>query len=70
MAIVKQPTINPTNKLTAVTVATAVTEVARILLTHFAPEFADPALWAALQPVIVFAVGWMVHDSPNIIVEQ
>jgi hypothetical protein len=66
--IVNQPSVNPTNKLSAAVVGAAVVEVARALLNHFAPDFAQPELWTALTPVIIFFCGWFVPDAPNVVV--
>lgn len=66
---ISQPTINPTNKLTAATIGIAVVEVLRVALQNFAPEWSDPTMWTALSPVIVFACGWFIKDAPNVSVE-
>lgn len=66
--IVNQPSVNPTNKLSAAVVGAAVVEVARAVAAHFFPDFAQPELWTALSPVIVFACGWFVSDAPNVVV--
>lgn len=63
---VSQPTANPTRKLSAATIALAVVELAWVLLVNFAPAFADPNLKAALTPLVVFLVGYMVKDEPNV----
>jgi hypothetical protein len=65
METVTQATPNPTNKLTAAVVGVAVVEVLRTLLTNYAPQWSDPALWTALSPLIVFACGWFIKDAPN-----
>ena len=65
---VNQPTINPTNKLTAATIGIAVVEVMRVVVGNLAPEWSDQALWPALSPIIVFACGWFVKDEPNVMV--
>lgn len=66
--IVNQPSRNPTNKLTAAVVGSAVVEVLRALANHFFPDFAQPELWTALAPVIVFGCGWFISDAPNVVV--
>lgn len=66
MTTVVQPSLNPTNKLTAAVVGVAITEVARTLLANLAPGWSDPAMWTALSPIIVFACGWFVKDAPNV----
>jgi hypothetical protein len=65
---VSQPSINPTRKLSAAVIATAVLELLRVGLGHFLPGTFDPAFWAAMSPVFIFAVGWFVKDEPNVVV--
>lgn len=66
--VVTQPSANPTRKLSAAVVGSAVVEVCRALLTHFAPDFAQPELWTALSPVVIFMCGWFISDAPNVVV--
>jgi hypothetical protein len=66
---VSQPTNNPTNKLAAATVGAAVAEVTRVVVGHMWPDFADPAMWTALTPLIVFGFGWFMSDAPNMVVK-
>lgn len=68
MLTVNQPTINPTNKLTASVIAVAVIEIARVLVMNFLPSFNDAGLWTALSPIAVFAVGYFIKDEPNVVV--
>lgn len=63
---VSQPTLNPTRKLSAATIALALVELAWVLLVNFAPSYADPNLKAALTPVVVFLVGYVVKDDANV----
>lgn len=67
MATINQPTINPTNKLTASVVAVAVIELARVLVHNFLPGFDDAGLWTALSPVAVFLVGYFIKDEANVV---
>lgn len=67
---VNQPSANPTRKLSAATIALAVVELAWVLLINFAPSFADPNLKAAVTPLVVFLVGYMVKDAPNVDLSQ
>lgn len=64
-SLVPQPNMNPTRKLSAAVIATAGMELARFLVQHFAPTFYDPALWSAMTPIVVFAVGYAVKDADN-----
>lgn len=65
---VNQGSINPTRKLSAAVIATAVLELLRVALGHFLPGTFDPAFWAAMSPVFIFGVGWFVKDEPNVVV--
>ena len=64
--LVKQPTLNPTRKLSAVVIATAVLEIARVTFSALYPGLFDAAYWAAMQPIAVFAVGYFVKDEANV----
>lgn len=66
MATVNQPNVAPTNKLTAAIVAAAISQVAGLATRNLAPHWYDPTVWAALEPILIFAVGWLVPDRPNI----
>ena len=63
---VNQPTINPTRKLTSAVIATAALEITRVLAGHFLPGVFDPAFWLAVSPLVVFGVGYLVKDEPNV----
>ena len=63
---VSQPSANPTNKLTAATVAAALHSVFGLVLRNLAPEWYEPDVMAATLPILVFAIGWLVPDSPNV----
>lgn len=66
---VTQPSSNPTNKLAAATIGAAVAEVLRVVVGHIWPDFADPSMWTALSPIIVFAFGWFTSDHANMVVK-
>lgn len=68
--LINQPSANPTNKLTAAVVAAAVVSLARAISSHFWPEFADQSLWDALLPIAVYLSGYLIKDSPNVVVVQ
>lgn len=68
MATIIQPTINPTNKLTASVVAVAILEIVRVLVHNFLPGFDDAALWPAIAPIAVFIVGYFIKDEANVVV--
>jgi hypothetical protein len=64
--VIQPSPVNPTNKLGAATITVAIIELARFLVQHFAPDYYDAALWSALTPIIMFAVGYLVKDEANI----
>jgi len=63
---VKQPSVNPTNKLTAAVIGAAACQVTRTVLANVAPGWADEAMWIALEPIIIFACGWFTKDEANV----
>ncbi|TPK96389.1 hypothetical protein FJ934_09585 [Mesorhizobium sp. B2-4-12] len=65
MATVIQPTIRPTNKLTAATIAAAAVSVSGVFVRNIWPAWYDAETWATLLPIAVFAVGYLVKDAPN-----
>ena len=65
MATVIQPSIRPTNKLTAATIAAAVVSVFGVFVRNVWPPWYDAETWATLLPIAVFAVGYLVKDEPN-----
>lgn len=66
--MVTQPTINPTNKLTAATIAAALVSFSGLVVRNLAPTWYDEAVWASLTPLLIFVVGWFVPDQPNVVV--
>lgn len=65
MATVTQPSVKPTNKLTAAVVASAVTETARVVLDIFYPNTFDGPFWVAISPLVLFGVAWFIKDEDN-----
>ena len=65
MVSVTQPTRKPTNKLTAATMAALMVSVVQLSVRNLAPEWHDEAVFAALMPVAVGLVGYVVKDAPN-----
>lgn len=68
MATVAQPNGVPTNKLSAAVIASAVAAMSGLVVRNLAPGWYDPDVWAACTPILVFIVGWLVPDRPNIVV--
>jgi hypothetical protein len=65
MATITQPTMRPTNKLTAATIAAAAVSISGVFVRNLWPSWYDPQAWATLLPIAVFAVGYLVKDAPN-----
>lgn len=63
-----QPSINPTNKLTAAVVSVFTIEVVRLIANNIWPGAADESLWVAAQPIGVFVAGWFIKDDANVAV--
>lgn len=65
MATVKQPTINPTNKLTAATIVAAAVPLAGLIVRNLWPSWYDETVWAGMTPILVMAIGYFVKDEAN-----
>lgn len=65
---IDQPSVNPTNKLSAAVVASAVVGVAGLALKNLYPEWYDPEVMLSVTPVIVWASGYVIRDKPNVVV--
>jgi hypothetical protein len=65
---VNQASANPTNKLTAATVASAFMGVLALALKNLFPEWYDPETMLALSPIVAYVAGWLIRDKPNITV--
>jgi len=63
MAAVNQPSMKPTKKLTAATAAAAALSVSGLVVRNLWPEWYDAAVWSALTPIAVFALGYVVRDE-------
>ena len=65
MEPVSQPTPNPTRKLAAATIAAAAVSISGLVVRNLWPTWYDPEVWAAMTPIVIFAVGYFVKDMPN-----
>lgn len=65
---INQPSANPTVKLTTATIAAAVVSVLGLVLRNLWPAWYDAEVLAAATPLIIFALGYVVKDQPNILV--
>lgn len=70
MATVDQPTANPTNKLTAATLAGAAMAIISLILRNKLPEWYDPDVMVALSPVVAFLAGYLIRDHATTVVVQ
>lgn len=62
---VKQPTANPTNKLTAAMVASVVMELSKLIVKNVWPQYYEEALWVALTPLAIVGAGYFIRDTAN-----
>lgn len=69
-ALTTQPTNNPTRKLTAAIVATAVVAIAHNLVDIWWPDLFRAEVWNAIYPVVVWAAGYVVKDEATMVVVQ
>lgn len=65
---VAQLSANPTNKLSAATIASAIVALANAIVSKYWPEYADPTIWAAIYPLAGFIAGYMTRDKANVAV--
>jgi hypothetical protein len=63
MATIHQPSARPTNKLAAATIAAALSSVSGLVVRNFWPQWYDESVWAAVTPVLVLALGYVVKDE-------
>ncbi len=66
---VSQPSPMPTRKLGSAVIATIIMELARVIVSNIWPSWFDANLWAALTPLVVLLVGYVVKDNPNIVAD-
>lgn len=69
-ATVVQPTANPTRKLSAAVIGAAFMAVAGLIVKNAAPDWYDPDVFAAITPIVIFALGYYVRDRPNVVIEE
>ena len=68
--LIDQPRANPTRKLSAAVLGAAMMAVAGLIVKNAAPGWYDPEVFAALTPVVIFALGYYVRDRPNVAVSE
>lgn len=66
MGTVNQLSALPTNKLTAATLGAAALSVSGLIVRNLAPEWYDADVWLSMTPLVVFALGYIVKDKPNV----
>jgi hypothetical protein len=67
---VTQSSPNPTRKLSASVIATAVVALGQVLGDTFLPGTFDGKFWLAMFPIAAYAAGYFVKDDANIVVHQ
>lgn len=65
---VNQPSVNPTNKLSAAVVGSAAVGVVGLYLRNKLPGWYDPDLMLTVTPIVVWASGFVIRDKPNVVV--
>ena len=63
---VKQPSLRPTNKLTAAMISASLAGVVKAFVVQSYPDFADPTIWEPMPYLIGILVGYFVKDAPNV----
>lgn len=66
MPTVKQPSVNPTNKLTAATAAAGIMALVGLVLKNLAPGWYDPEALMSITPLAVLVFGYFIKDQPNV----
>lgn len=63
-----QPSMNPTRKLSAATVTSALMAVSGLVVQNLWPTWFDAVVWLAMTPVVTLAVGWFIKDDAQVVV--
>ena len=66
MDTINQPSSQPTNKLTAATLAAAIIPAWGLIMRNLAPDWYDPELMLAMTPIVVYLCGYLIKDEPNV----
>lgn len=69
MKTVSQPSMRPTNKLTAAMASASVAGIIKAIVVNQWPHLADPAIWEPLPYIVGFAFGYFTKDRPNTVAE-
>ncbi len=62
---VNQPSARPTNKLTAATIGALTVSLVDLGVRNLASDWHDPNVTAALLPIVVGVLGYVIKDAPN-----
>lgn len=57
---------NPTNKLTAAMVASFAVELLKLIISNVWPDWYNEALFVAMSPIAIIAVGYFIKDEANV----
>lgn len=67
---VNQPSSQPTNKLTAATLGAALVPALGLILRNAFPNWYDPDVLLGMTPIVVYLLGYLIKDDPNITIIQ
>ena len=65
-----QPSSQPTNKLTAATLAAALVPATGLILRNVFPDWYDPDVMIGMTPIMVYLFGYFIKDEPNVVLAQ
>lgn len=65
--VVNQPSSQPTNKLTAATLAAALIPAIGLIMRNLWPDWYDADVLMGTTPVLVYLLGYLIKDEPNIV---
>lgn len=68
--LTNQPDFTPSRKVAAMTMAVGLWECIWIVWANLMPSYASVELKAGLTPLIGLAVGYLVRDEANVVVQQ
>lgn len=62
---VNQPSMRPTNKVTAFMLAASASAITKALVLGVYPQFDDPLIWEPLPLLMGFVFAYFVRDRAN-----
>ncbi len=67
---VTQASVNPTRKLSASTITSALMGVSGLIVMNLWPSWFSATVWLAMTPLVQYVVGFVVADDANVVVVQ